>query len=181
MKKSIKIILIVIPIVLIVTGASTFVGTLLYTKNNVTYEVGDAKVTNFIQEIIIPAFPLPTIEYTGYIVIAVPFEIVNNGLYNIKDLVISLKVYGQNFTISSSLNEKLLGQGENAIGDVPKGEIWSGELEINMTLTLSIVELAYRDGELRIEANISLSIDFLIYAASVTFEDTQIEVWDSPF
>ncbi|HUU78059.1 MAG TPA: hypothetical protein VMX55_06900 [candidate division Zixibacteria bacterium] len=179
MKKSIKIILIVIPIVLIVAGASTFVGTLLYTKNNVTYEVGDAKVTNFIQEIIIPTFPIPTIEYIGYIVTAVPFEIVNNGLYNIKDLVISLKVYGQNFTLSSSLNEKLLGQGENTIGDVPKGEIWTGELEINMTL--SIVLLAIQDGELRIEANISLSIDFLIYAASVIFEDTQIEVWDSPF
>ena len=179
MKKNIKIILIVVPIVLIVAGASTFVGTLLYTKSNVTHEIGEANVTNYIQEIIIPTVPIPTIEYIGYIVTAVPFEVTNNGLYNIEDLVISLKVYGQNFTFSPSLNEKLLGQGVNTIGDVPKGKTWSGELEINMTLSIAL--LAIQDGEFRIEANISLSIDFFIYIAPVIFDDTQVEIWDSPF
>ena len=181
MKRSVKIILIVIPIILIVAGASTFVGTLLFTKNNVTHDVGDARVSNLIQKITIPAFPVPTIEYTGYIVVAVPFEIANNGYYNFNDLVISIKVYGQNFnnSLAESLNGKLLGHGENTIGSVPKGENWSGELEINMTLEIAL--LAVFEGELRIEAHVSLTIDFLIYSAPVTFDDTQIEVWGAKY
>ena len=176
MKKGVKITLIVVPIILIVGLAASFVGTLLYTKNNISHEVGEATITSFISETII-IFP-PSFEYTGYIVTETPFEITNGGVYNIEDLVISVKVYGQNFTITS-LNEKLLGQGENSIGNVPKGETWSGSLEINMTLDIAL--LALNDGNLRIEAEITLNLDFLIYKAPFTTSETQLKPWDSPF
>lgn len=176
MRKGVKITLIIVPILLVVSLVSSFVGTLLYTQNNITHEVGEASVTNFISEVVI-IFP-PSVEYTGYIVTETPFEITNGGLYNIEDLVISVKVYGQNFTITT-LNEKLLGQGENTIGNVPKGETWTGSLEINMTLDIAL--MALNDGNLRIEAEISLYLDFLIYKAPVTTTDTQLKPWDSPF
>jgi len=89
-----------------------------------------------------------------------------------------LKVYGQGFAITS-LNGILLGQGVNIIGDVAKGDTWSGALEINMTSNIAV--LAIQDEELRIEAEIFLKIDFLIYKAPFTFNETQIEPWDSPF
>jgi hypothetical protein len=176
MKKGVKITLIVVPIVLVVSLGLSFVGTLVYTQNNITNEVGEATVTSFISEVII-IFP-PSVDYTGYIVTETPFEITNGGLYNIVDLVITVKVYGQNFTITS-LNEKLLGQGENTIGNVPKGETWTGSLEINMTLDIAL--MAINDGNLRIDAEISLFLDFLIYKALVTSTETQLKPWDSPF
>jgi len=175
MKKGIKITLIVVPIILVIV-ASSFVGTLLYTKNNVTYNVGEATVTSYIAEIVI-ILP-PSIDYEGFIVTETPFELINAGLYNIKDFQISLKVYGQGFAITA-LNGILLGQGENIIGDIAKGDTWSGALEINMTSNIAV--LAIQDGEMRIEAEISLKIDFLIYKAPIIFNETQIEPWDSPF
>jgi len=176
MKRGVKRTLIIVPILLIVSLASSFAGTLVYTQNNITHEVGEASVTSFISEVII-ILP-PSIDYTGYIVTETPFNITNGGLYNIEDLVISVKVYGQNFTITS-LNEKLLGQGENTIGNVPKGESWTGSLEINMTLDIAL--MALNDGNLRIESEISLFLDFLIYKAPVTTTDVQLKTWDSPF
>ncbi len=155
---------------------SAFVGTLLYTKNNVSYDVGEATITSYIFEIVI-IFP-PSIDYEGFIVTETPFEIINGGLYNIRDLQISLKVYGQGFAISS-LNGILLGQGENTIGDVAKGDTWTGALEVNMTSNIAV--LAIQDGEMRVEAEISLLIDFLLYKAPIAFNDTQIKPWNSPF
>lgn len=175
MKKGVKITLIVVPIILVIL-TSSFVGTLLYTKNNVNYNVGEATITSFIAEIVI-ILP-PSIDYEGFIVAETPFEITNAGLYNFKDLRIFLEVYGQGFAITS-LNGILLGQGENTIGDVAKGDTWSGTLAINMTSNIAV--LAIQDGEMRIEAGISLKIDFLIYKAPFTFNETQIKPWDSPF
>ena len=177
MKKGIKIALIVVPTILVIlTG--TFVGTLLYTKNNITYDVGESTITSGIFEIII-ILP-PSIDYGGYVVTETPFEIVNNGLYSIENLQIALKVYGQAFT-DDSLNGLLFGQGENTIGDVPKGDTWSGALVVNITSNINIVKLAIFDGEFRIEAEISLQIDFLIYKAPITFNETQVQAWDAPF
>ncbi len=46
MKKGVKISLIVVPIVIIVILGATLGGTLLYTKNNVSYTVGDTTISN---------------------------------------------------------------------------------------------------------------------------------------
>ncbi|MHA1211819.1 MAG: hypothetical protein ACTSSH_05085, partial [Candidatus Heimdallarchaeota archaeon] len=108
MKKGLKISLIVIPIVLLL-GGGAFVGTLLYTKANVGYNVGEATVTSFI----LPSLP----TYTGYIVVGVPLNLTNGGTYGIVDLSISLKVYGENFSISE-LDGILLGEGVNDIGTI---------------------------------------------------------------
>ncbi|MFW9923813.1 MAG: hypothetical protein ACFFDW_11060 [Candidatus Thorarchaeota archaeon] len=178
MKKSIKIVLIVTSI-LVILGIASFGGTLLYTKNNVSYEIGEATVTNFIVEIVIMIPPF--IDYNGYIVTSVPFELTNNGLYGIIDMQISLKVYGQNFNLTPALNDKLLGQGSNQIGDIAKKQSWSGNLEINITANEDIIKLAVNDGELRVVAEISLKLNFGIFKAPVKFEDIQIEPWDSPF
>ena len=155
MKKGVKIALIVVPLVLVLLGG-TFVGTLLYSKNNITYNLGDTTVTGYIAEIII-VIP-PSINYTGYVLVDTDLEINNGGLYNINDLVISIDVYGQNFNALSMLNEKLLGQGTNPIGNIELGTNWTGILQLNMTTSIAL--LAVWDGELRIEVEISLKIDF---------------------
>ena len=80
---------------------------------------------------------------------------------------------------AAHLSKIISSKGENIIGDIAKGDTWSGALEINMTSNIAV--LAIQDGEMRIEAEISLKIDFLIYKAPITFNETQIEPWDSPF
>ena len=176
MKKGTKITLIVVPLVLILLGG-TFVGTLLYSKNNIVYEVGDPTVTGYISQIVI-AFP-PSINYTGYILVDTHLEINNGGLYDINELVISVDVYGQNFNSLSMLNEKLLGHGTNLIGDIEHGTNWVGDLQLNMTVSIAL--LAIWDGELRIEVDVSLKVDFLLYKAPLTFEESQVEPWIAPF
>ena len=176
MKKGAKITLIVVPLVLVLLGG-TFVGTLLYSKNNVTYEVGDPTVTGYIAQIVI-VLP-PSINYTGYILVDTPLEINNGGLYDVHDLVISVDVYGQNFNSLSFLNEKLLGHGTNPLGTIEHGTVWSGNLQLNMTTSIAL--LAIWDGELRIEVEISLKVDFLFYQAPLAFEETQVEPWVAPF
>lgn len=170
MKKGLKITLIIVPILLIVIGGAAFGGTLLYTKNNVNYNVGDATVTSYI---------LPSLDsFTGYIVVSVPIEIINDGLYNIEDLILSLTVFGQGFNYEA-LNGVELGSGDNNIGSVEKRTTWSGNLKINMTQNIAI--LAVFNGELRIDVDISLKLDFGIFQASNSFSDEQIEEWDAPF
>jgi len=176
MKKGAKITLIVVPLVLVLLGG-TFVGTLLYSKNNVTYEVGDPTVTGYIAQIVI-VLP-PSINYTGYILVDTLLEINNGGLYDVHDLVISVDIYGQNFNSLSLLNEKLLGHGTNPLGTIEHGTVWSGNLQLNMTTSIAL--LAIWDGELRIEVEISLKVDFLLYQAPLAFEETQVEPWVAPF
>ncbi|RLI68359.1 MAG: hypothetical protein DRP02_09710 [Candidatus Gerdarchaeota archaeon] len=170
MKRGLKITLIVLPIILIIAGGSAVVGTLLYTKNNVSHSTGDATITSYI----LPSFT----SYTGYIVVSVPIEIINNGLYNIVDMQISLKVYGQNFSISS-LNGILLGEGVNAIAEVAKGTTYSGMLEINMTENIAV--LAIQDGEMHILVETSLKLDMVLFKIGNSFTEEQIKPWDSPF
>ncbi|MBD3189254.1 MAG: hypothetical protein GF308_01345 [Candidatus Heimdallarchaeota archaeon] len=170
MKKGIKITLIVVPVLILVIGAASFGGTLLYTKNNVDYSVGDASLTSYI-------FPSSD-SFLGYIVVSVPMEIINDGLYNIEDLKISLTVFGQAFT-GSTLNGLELGTGENMIGSVAKKTTWSGNLEINMTQNIAV--LAVQDGEMRIAVDISLKLDFGLFKTEQKFADEQIKEWNSPF
>ena len=86
---------------------------------------------------------------------------------------------GQNFNSLSLLNEKLLGHGTNPLGTIEHGTVWSGNLELNMTTSIAL--LAIWDGELRIEVEISLKVDFLLYQAPLAFEETQVEPWVAPF
>lgn len=175
MKKGAKITLIVVPLILVLLGG-TFGGTLLYSKNNVTYDVGDSTVTGYIADIII-AIP-PFIDYTGYILVDTPLQIDNGGLYGILNLEISIQVYGQNFSLSA-LNGALLGEGTNQVGDIENGNLWTGDLQLNMTTSIAL--LAVWSGELRIEVQISLKLNFLVYKAPITFDVTQIEPWIAPF
>lgn len=176
MKKGAKITLIVVPIILVLLGG-TFGGTLLYSKNNVTYNVGDPTVTGYIAEIII-VVP-PSINYTGYILVDTPLEINNGGLYDVHELIITVDVYGQNFNSLSTLNEKLVGHGTNPLGTLEHGTDWSGNLQLNMTIDIAL--LAVWDGELRIEIEISLKVDFILYQAPLAFEESQVEPWVAPF
>ncbi len=175
MKKGMKITLITVPLILIVLG-STFGGTLAYSKNNVSYNLGDPNAISLIIKLTL--YEPPFVDYTGLVNVHVPLEINNGGLYNIRDLIISAEIYGQNFTLSS-LNDALLVQGTNTIGDVDHGSIWSGDLQFNITSSIPL--LAIWSGELRIEVDISLKIDFLIFNAPINFSETQIEQWDAPF
>jgi len=169
MKKGLKITLIVVPIILVVAG-SAVVGTLLYTKNNITHSVGEATITSYI----LPSFS----SYTGYIIVSVPLEIRNNGLFDIVDMQIALKVYGQNFSIAS-LDGILLGEGVNTIAKVAKGTTYSGNLEINMTENIAV--LAIQDGVMRVVIDTSLKLNLGIFKLNSAFTEEQLRPWDSPF
>jgi hypothetical protein len=175
MKKGVKTTLIVVPLILVLI-ASSFGGTLLYSKNNVSYDLGNPNAISLIIEV--PLYEPPWIDYSGLINVHVPLDINNNGLYNIRDLTISVEIYGQNFSLSS-LNDELLVQGTNEIGDVKHGSTWSGDLQFN--ITSSIPYLAVLSGELRIEIDILLKIDFILFDAPIHFNETQVELWDAPF
>ena len=168
MKKAVKIIIIVATIVIVLGGVGSFVGTLLYTKNNINYTVGDAAVTGFI----VPGFP----EFAGYIKVEVPFELTNNGLYSIRDLTIDLVVYGDDFIITPFLNGLYLGGGINILGEIVKGTTWYGTLHLNMTL--EIATLAIQDGTLEIHVDISLKLGALPFTMPT---EIQTETWDAPY
>ncbi|MHA1125155.1 MAG: hypothetical protein ACTSO7_09635 [Candidatus Heimdallarchaeota archaeon] len=169
MKKAVKITLVVVSIVIVLGGGvGAFVGTLLYTKNNINYTVGEATVTGFI----VPGFP----EFAGYIKVEVPFELTNNGLYSIHALTINLVVYGDDFTLTPFLNGLKLGEGANNLGDVVKGSTWSGTLALNMTL--EIATLAVRDGTLEIHVDVSLKLGAIPFTMPT---EIQTEPWEAPY
>jgi len=171
MKKAVKITLVVASIVIILGGAGAFVGTLLYTQNNVDYTVGESTITDFI------LFEFP--DYVGFIVSETPINITNNGLYPIRDLVISLTVFGDDFSLTPSLNGLLLGEGVNSLGDIAVGATWSGTLAVNMTEEIAL--LAINDGSMVIHVDISLKLDFGIFKMPFTSTEIQTNPWDSPF
>jgi hypothetical protein len=168
MNKGLKIFLIIFSIIVILVG--TFGGTLFFSYKNVSYSVDDTIVTANITEILF--------DYTGFIATETPVEIANGGLYEFQNIVVTIKVYGANFLISS-LNGLLLGEGVNSLGDIKPGSNWSGDIETN--ITTQIVLLAIQDGDLEIEIGISLVINFYLFKYSFVYNTTEIVVWDSPF
>ncbi|MBN2156057.1 MAG: hypothetical protein JW776_08440 [Candidatus Lokiarchaeota archaeon] len=172
MQKRVRVSLFVILIFLIL-AVSSFGGTLWFSYKNVRYQIGESTVSGYITKInLLP----PT--YEGHILVDTPLEIDNDGLYNINDLQIAIQVYGQNFS-TSILNEELLGEGVNPIGNIQHGTSWSGVLQLNMTEWIAL--LAVYNGEMRIEVQISFHLDFFIYQQQLNFNQTQVEPWNSPF
>ncbi len=171
MKKAVKITLVVASIVIVLGGVGAFVGTLLYTKNNVDYTVGEATLAGFI----VPGFP----DFAGYIEVEIPFELTNNGLYPIRDLVIGLTVFGTDFVITPFLNGLKLGEGTNSIGDIAVGATWSGTLAINMSI--EIATLAIQDGTMEIHVGISLLLDIGLINMPFTADEVQLEPWNAPY
>ncbi|NHJ83996.1 MAG: hypothetical protein FK734_00955 [Asgard group archaeon] len=166
MKKAVKIILIVIPIILVI-GASTILGTLLYTKNNIGYDIGESTITGYIYPSIIETF-------FGFIIVETPITINNSGLYPIRDLTIVLTVIGTDFPVEF-LNGLVLGTGTNYLGDILVGEQWSGTLVLNMTQ--NIVALALNDGYMEVHVDISLKLDLGIFKISNQQTDIQTKTW----
>jgi hypothetical protein len=117
-------------------------------------------------------------DFTGFIVAKTPLEINNGGLYDFQDIVISIKIYGQDFSISS-LNGVLLGEGINSLGDIESKETWSDSIDVNVTQEIPI--LAILDGELKIDIELSLKIYFYLFRYNFNYAITQIIVWDAPF
>ncbi len=173
MKKGLKIFLIIFTIFIVLGGS--FGGTLFFSYKNVSYSVDDTIVDDNILDFL---FVFPIFDYTGFIVTKTPVEIVNGGLYEFQNLVVTVKVYGTNFFFSS-LNGLLLAEGENLLGDIEPGTIWSGYIETN--ITKEIAALAIQDGDLVIEIGISLLINFYIFKYNFVYNTTEIVPWDSPF
>jgi len=169
MKRPLKIFLITFTIFIILGGS--FGGTLFFSYKNVSYFVDDTTIT-------INITPDLLWDFTGFIVTRTPVEIINDGLYEFQDLTVRIKIYGSNFFISS-LNGLLLGEGENLLGDIKPGLNWSGYIETNITKEISV--LAIQDGDLIIEIEISLLINFYIFKYSFIYNKTEIVPWDSPF
>ncbi|MCG3220409.1 MAG: hypothetical protein H7641_03430 [Candidatus Heimdallarchaeota archaeon] len=168
MKKGLKIFIISFSIIL--TIGIAFFSTVLYSYKKIDYSIGDTSLDVNIDAIFL--------DFTGFITTETPLEIVNGGLYAFQDLTITIKVYGQDFLISS-LDGILLGEGENSLGDIKAKETWSGIIEVNVTKEISI--LAIQDGELKIDIDISLKISFYLFRYNFDYTTTQVIEWDSPF
>jgi len=169
MRRWIKIFIISFSLILVIGFA--FFGTAYYSFKNVEYAIEDTTLD-------INIVPLLLFDFTGFILTETDLEIINGGLYPFKDLVISIEVYGQDFSISS-LDGILLGEGENSLGDIKAKEIWSGTLKVNVTKEIPI--LAIQDGNLRIDIDISLKISFYLFKIKINYATTQIIEWDAPF
>lgn len=169
MKKGLKIFLITFSIVVVIGG--TFGGTLLFSYKNVSYTVDNTTVA-------INITPDILWDFTGFISTRTPLSIVNGGLYEFQNIIVTVKVYGDNFFITS-LNGLLLSEGENTLGNIKAGSNWSGYIETN--ITKEIVVLAIQDGDLEIEIGISLQINFILFKYNLVYNATEIVPWDSPF
>lgn len=95
-----------------------------------------------------------TSEYTGYVEVTARVSIANNGFYAIRNLVVDITVYGEEWQRSKNLNGDKIGEGHNVIGDIEPGMQWNGELRVN--ITKHIQQLAVEDCTLRIVIDISL-------------------------
>jgi hypothetical protein len=169
MKRWLKIFLISFGIILIIGVA--FFSTAYYSYKKLDYTVGDTTLD-------VNITPHILFDFTGFISTKTALEIINGGIYPFQNLVISVKVYGQDFLISS-LDGILLGQGDNSLGDINARESWSGIIEVNVTNEIPI--LAIQDGELKIDIDISLKISFYLFKINFEHTTTQIIEWDSPF
>ncbi len=169
MKKSVKIILITtIPILL---GVAAFGGTILYSYLQVDYFIGDTNIAFDITPDFVEG-------YIGFITLTIPAEISNNGVYAIRELNITIVVEGENFTLST-LNTELLAKGENILGDIKTGDIWSDDIVVQLTYYIPL--LAVDDGDFVISIFISLKVDFAIFKVPLNIEVVEFVGWDSPF
>ena len=169
MKKALKIILLVsIPVLL---GIAAFGGTVLYTYLQVDYFVGDTSVAFDITPDFVEG-------YIGFITLTNPVEIRNKGVYPLRDLNITVTVEGANFSISA-LNTDLLARGENLIGDINPGDVWSDDIVIQVTYLIPL--LAVDDGDFVITVYVSLKVDFYLFKVPINKEIIEFAEWDSPF
>ncbi len=169
MKKGLKIFLIIfIPIML---GVLSFGGTILYSYLQVDYSIGDTTVAFDITPDFIEG-------YVGFIELTTPAEIQNKGLYSIRDLNITISVYGANFSLAT-LNGELLASGVNLIGDIIKGQTWSDDIIVEITYYIAF--LAIYSGDFDINIDISLNVDFGIFLIPINIQTNVNATWDAPF
>ena len=156
---------------IVILGVIAFGSTLLYSYNNVNYQVEDTSLTFDISFDIFDG-------YIGFIKTETPVGIQNGGLYDIKNITVSVEVYGANFS-TDTLNGALLSEGENIVGDVNSKVNWDGSILTNITYNIPL--LAIYDGDLIIYIDVSFQIDFSIFKVPIDVQVIQIVNWDSPF
>jgi len=168
MKKGLKIFLaIFIPVML---GLLAFGGTVLYSYLQVDYFIGDTTVVVDITPDIMEGF-------VGFIELTTPVEVQNKGLYSIRDLTITVDVYGANFSLSS-LNGELLAHGVNELGDVLKGTNLNDDIIVEISTSIPL--LAIYDGDFDIHITIDLRVDFG-FLIPLNIPTVVSEPWDAPF
>ena len=169
MKKAGKIALVIF--IIIFVGVIAVGSTILYSYNNVNYQIDDTTITFDISFDIFDG-------YIGFIKTETPASIQNGGLYDIKNLNISIEVFGVNFT-TSTLNGALLSKGENIVGNIDSKVNWSGSIFTNITYNIPL--LAIYDGDLMIYIDVSFQIDFVLFKLPINVQVIQIVNWDAPF
>ena len=169
MRKGVKIALVIS--IIIFLGVIAFGSTLLYSYNNVNYQISDTTLTFDISFDIFDG-------YIGFIKTETPATIQNGGLYDIKDINVSIEVFGANFS-TETLNGALLSKGENIVGDVNSKVNWAGSILTNITYNIPL--LAIYDGDLIINVYVSFLIDFSLFKVPIDVHVIQIISWDSPF
>ena len=169
MKKTGKIVLIIF--ITIFVGIIAFGSTILYSYYNVDYQIDNTTITFDISFDIFDG-------YIGFIKTETPASIQNGGLYDVKNINVSIEVYGQNFS-TSTLNGALLSKGENIVGDVNSNTDWTGSIFTNITYYIPL--LAIFDGDLVIYIDVSFQVNFVLFKIPINVQVTQIVNWDSPF
>ncbi|MCE7741299.1 MAG: hypothetical protein GOP50_02470 [Candidatus Heimdallarchaeota archaeon] len=168
MKKWLKIFLIIfIPVML---GILSFGGTILYSYLQIDYSIGETTVAFDITPDFVEG-------YVGFVELTTPAEIQNKGLYSIRDLTITISVYGANFS-NVALDGELLASGVNELGDVVKGQVWDDDIIVEITNL--IVLLAIYDGDFDIQIAISLNVDFG-FLIPINIQIAVAVPWDAPF
>ena len=144
----------------------------VYSIINFGYVTGDVSIT---PSITLTGFPP---EYEGYLSISTAVKIENNGFYNVKGLIINIKVTSNNWEISSLLNGIEVANGINSIGTIAAGEIWDGDIKVNVTNY--IPNFAIEDCILLVEVTINLTYQPVIdIPISFTIESTK--QYNAPF
>jgi len=169
-KKAIKIILVFF--LILVLGVVAFGSTLIYSYKKADYSVGDTTLAVNIH------YSILDLNYVGFIITSTPIEVVNGGLYAIRDLNVTVTVYGANFSISS-LNGALLSKGINLLGDIEPKETLNKNVVTNITYYIAL--LAIEDGDFVLNIDVSFKVDFALFKYNFATEVIQVEHWDSPF
>jgi len=169
MKKWLKIFLIVfIPIMV---GVLAFGGTILYSYLQVDYFIGNTTIAFDITPDLVEG-------YIGFVELTTPAEIQNKGLYSIRDLTITVNVYGVNFS-HASLDGELLASGTNQLEDILKGDTLNDDIIAEITYLIPL--LALFDGDFDIQIDISLYVDFGIFLVPINVQTAAATSWDAPF
>lgn len=152
-----------------------FVGSLYWSFTQVSWTYGEGTETTDINlENLSQYIDTKTklIHVYGTLIFHTPINITNNGIYDIKNLVIDVAIYIVTSEYGPELNGKLIASGHNVLGNILAGEQLTNAL-INVT-----VDASYLDYLIFYDSRIKLSITISCVYFVIPFTTTQSQEID---